>query len=314
MFSPNVTTTIRKDIQSLFRIDNCNSQDRYLGFPSMVGRNKRILFGDIKERVWKKMRDCKDSYSSFGEIKVLIKAIVQAIPTNSMNIFKLPVSLCKELIATASKFWWGSKVWNNEKLNCRFLPVDRIVIQSILISWSGDKDFIMWHFDRSGEFTVRSGYRLAVVKRFQEDRNSLLNCDKVKLSKVLISWAKDLRDEFSSSRTVFSPQVPQSAIKDSIDWLAPPPGLLKLNSGLALRSGLGSVGIGTIIRDDKGKVLVARSKLYQGSFSVEIRRFLALRDGLMLAKFYNLSVKLASSPVTLLRDSSFVVNDIKALL
>ena len=39
--------------------------------------------------------------------EVLIKAIVQAIPTYTMGVFQLPVKLCDELNSLCSKFWWG---------------------------------------------------------------------------------------------------------------------------------------------------------------------------------------------------------------
>ena len=39
--------------------------------------------------------------------EVLIKAIVQAIPTYTMGVFQLPVKLCDELNSLCAKFWWG---------------------------------------------------------------------------------------------------------------------------------------------------------------------------------------------------------------
>ena len=40
---------------------------------------------------------------------MLIKSVVQAIPTYSMAIFKLPRGLCQHLTSIIRKFWWGSK-------------------------------------------------------------------------------------------------------------------------------------------------------------------------------------------------------------
>lgn len=39
--------------------------------------------------------------------EVLLKAAVQAIPTYSMSVFLLPVSLCKELNQLMQSLWWG---------------------------------------------------------------------------------------------------------------------------------------------------------------------------------------------------------------
>ncbi|KAK2638075.1 hypothetical protein Ddye_025870 [Dipteronia dyeriana] len=78
-------------------------------------------------------------------------------------------------------------------------------------------------------------------------------------------------------------------------------------------------------RDDKGKVLVACSSQICGSFNAIVRQFLSLREGILLAKFYNLPVKIAevcSSSVSValkfpnssLVDVRFIVNDIRVLL
>ncbi|KAK3229804.1 hypothetical protein Dsin_001685 [Dipteronia sinensis] len=83
--------------------------------------------------------------------------------------------------------------------------------------------------------------------------------------------------------------------------------------------------IGVTIRDDKGKVLVARSNLLCGSFSAEIGQFLALREGLTVTKFYNLRIQVAEvvsskvisslySSFSILGDASFIINDVKDLL
>ena len=46
---------------------------------------------------------------SSGGKEILIKSIVQAIPTYSMAIFKLPRGLCEHITSLVRKFWWGSK-------------------------------------------------------------------------------------------------------------------------------------------------------------------------------------------------------------
>ena len=47
----NVVDCTKEEIHNLLGIEDHNNQDQYLGLPSMVGRNKRLLFNDIMERV-----------------------------------------------------------------------------------------------------------------------------------------------------------------------------------------------------------------------------------------------------------------------
>ncbi|KAL5790283.1 hypothetical protein ACOSQ2_005171 [Xanthoceras sorbifolium] len=81
------------------------SHDKYLGLPTMVGRNERQTFNSVKEILWKMVRNWKGNFFSIGGKKILIKAIAQAVPTYTMSLFQLSVALCKYLGSMISNFW-----------------------------------------------------------------------------------------------------------------------------------------------------------------------------------------------------------------
>ncbi|KAK0594791.1 hypothetical protein LWI29_000556 [Acer saccharum] len=86
---------------------------RYLGLPSFAGKNKKELFSSIKDRVWNRLMGWQNKLFSVGGKEVLIKAVVQSIPTYSMSLFWIPCSLVKELYRLSARFWsfiWGSEI------------------------------------------------------------------------------------------------------------------------------------------------------------------------------------------------------------
>lgn len=78
--------------------------EHYLGLPTMVGRTEKVIFGQIKERIWKKMKGWKANYLSRAGKEVLIKSVIQSIPMYAMSCFKLPTTFCRELEQLMSRF------------------------------------------------------------------------------------------------------------------------------------------------------------------------------------------------------------------
>ena len=83
--------------------------EKYLGLPAVVGKNRRASLNYIKERVWNKLQGWKEQLLSQASREILLKAVVQAIPTFAMSCFKLPVGLCHDIEMMIRKFWWGQR-------------------------------------------------------------------------------------------------------------------------------------------------------------------------------------------------------------
>ncbi|XP_050289811.1 uncharacterized protein LOC126727959 [Quercus robur] len=103
-FSSNTPTTIKEEIKGRFGAQVIKQHEKYLGLPSLVGRNKRNSFNDIKEKVGKKVAGWKEKMLSKAGKEVLIKAVAQAIPTYTMSCFKIPDSLCDDLTGMIRNF------------------------------------------------------------------------------------------------------------------------------------------------------------------------------------------------------------------
>jgi ribonuclease HI len=76
--------------------------------PMKVGTSVNDAFKYIKERIWNNVLGWMQKFLSSGGKGILIKSVLQAIPTYSMSCFKLPRGLCEHLNSVIRCFWWGS--------------------------------------------------------------------------------------------------------------------------------------------------------------------------------------------------------------
>ena len=70
----------------------------------------------IKERVWNKLQGWKENLLSQAGREVLLKAVVQAIPTFAIGCFKLPSGLLNDIEMMIGNFGRANGV-----INARFI-------------------------------------------------------------------------------------------------------------------------------------------------------------------------------------------------
>ena len=107
-FSKSTSEVMRQAIKETLGVQEIHQYEKYLGLPSLVGRGKKESFNFLKERVWKKLQGWEGKLLSQAGREVLIKSVIQAIPTFTMGCFKLPLGLCNDIEMMIRKFWVGS--------------------------------------------------------------------------------------------------------------------------------------------------------------------------------------------------------------
>ena len=71
------------------------------------GWSKVNTFKEIQEKISKHVMGWKEKFISKTGREVLIKTVVQAIPTYFMSVFRLPKSICDGINSLLAKYWWG---------------------------------------------------------------------------------------------------------------------------------------------------------------------------------------------------------------
>jgi hypothetical protein len=104
-FSRNTCTEIREALSHMIGIPASRRYNHYLGLPALVGRSRIREFQNIVDRVKRRLNDWKNKFLSQASKEVLLKTVIQAIPTYCMSTFLLPKELCQELNSLMQRFW-----------------------------------------------------------------------------------------------------------------------------------------------------------------------------------------------------------------
>jgi len=106
-FSRNTSAEKREEILSLSGLTEANRIDIYLGLLCLVGESRVQAFNSIKDRIWRKLQDWKVKFLSQAGKEILLKAMIQAIPTYNISVLQLPITQCREINSMMQHFLWG---------------------------------------------------------------------------------------------------------------------------------------------------------------------------------------------------------------
>lgn len=78
--------------------------------------NKYEIFSFIKEKAFRRLHGWRHKFLSRAGKEILLKSIVQGMPSYVMRVFLIPQLLCADLERMMNSFWWGKTSENNRGL------------------------------------------------------------------------------------------------------------------------------------------------------------------------------------------------------
>ena len=144
-------------------------------------------------------------------------------------------------------------------------------------------------------------YFFATAWAIWHNRNLLMHNEKGLTPLQVWDLARSVLEDFHEVNNVLC-SVKQGP---NVGWMAPPPGYFKVNvDDVSPLDGKGISGVGAIVRNDGGKVVVALCKALPSCYPAEWAELFALEQGIILAQ------KLAISNVIIESDVALVIQAI----
>jgi len=136
----------------------------------MVRHSKKATFSFIKDRVWQKISSRSSKCLSKAGREVMIKSVLQAIPSYVMSIFRLPNTFLDEIEKMMNAFWWGHGGTSKKGLN--WLSWEKLYVHKNN-GGMGFKDLATFNVAMLGKqgwhYSVRSAYRICIEEVINND-------------------------------------------------------------------------------------------------------------------------------------------------
>ncbi|KAL0433300.1 UNVERIFIED_CONTAM: hypothetical protein Slati_2664300 [Sesamum latifolium] len=109
MVSRNIRQSERQRLADILSVVLVTKYEKYLGLPAVAGRSRGELFQGIKDRIWSRVQGWNAKLLLQAGRAVLIKSVLQLIPTYVMSCFRLSDYFLRDIDAMLADFWWHSK-------------------------------------------------------------------------------------------------------------------------------------------------------------------------------------------------------------
>lgn len=92
-FSRGISQAKRGHIIAILGVAVVAKHEKYLGMPAVLGRSKKEIFGALRERIWSKIIGWGEQTLSSAGREIMIKAVLQSIPSYLMSCFLVPKNI-----------------------------------------------------------------------------------------------------------------------------------------------------------------------------------------------------------------------------
>lgn len=152
---------------------------------SKVGSNPSFIW---KSLMWGKELIEKGSYWRVGNGRSVYAYRDKCIPRSNTFIITLPPYLGNN--TKVSDLMTEDGLWDNYIISTHFNEVDASAISNICLGTIVRDELLVWHFYKKGDYTVKSGYHVAIQLNRQDSPSTSSNDRAKKIWKFL--WAFNL--------------------------------------------------------------------------------------------------------------------------
>ncbi|KAL0378826.1 UNVERIFIED_CONTAM: hypothetical protein Sradi_3188100 [Sesamum radiatum] len=107
--SRNIQVENQRRLATILGVQITVKYERYLGLPAVAGRSRSELFQSVKDRIWARIDGWNSKLLSQVGRAVLVKSVLQSIPTYLMSCFRMPDYVLEDVERISAKFLWYNR-------------------------------------------------------------------------------------------------------------------------------------------------------------------------------------------------------------
>ncbi|XP_019183730.1 PREDICTED: uncharacterized protein LOC109178648 [Ipomoea nil] len=107
-YNRNTSNEDRQSVAQILGVAQAPNFGKYLGLPSFIGRHKKAVFAYVEDKIRQRIGSWNKKLLSQAGKEILLKTVAQSMPTFSMSVFLLPISVCTAIERTMNHYWWDS--------------------------------------------------------------------------------------------------------------------------------------------------------------------------------------------------------------